>query len=233
MPWWIPLIASSCVTVIASIVGVVALGSSLSKQNWSEVTGTVIGVNRCSGSGSATYSAIVEYEVDGQIYQYIGSSCNSMKPTIGNDLRVVYDPENPSQGANGTFLGLWLVPIIAIGLAIISLGAAIFVIVRRKKSNNSSNPSGQSMDTGNGATSGGIGMVSSQPASTYGQTSSSTYPAATGSSTFANSLGADTPAASAPTSGYNTSTSSGAPASTQNNNSGGKPSLFDQMASGV
>uniref|UniRef100_A0A7S3VD34 DUF3592 domain-containing protein n=1 Tax=Chaetoceros debilis TaxID=122233 RepID=A0A7S3VD34_9STRA len=246
MPWWVPLIFTSCFSVIALIVGVVKLASSISKQSWAEATGTVIGINTCSGgsnNGSTTYSATVEYEVDGQIYQYTGKSCSSFKPTVGNESTVLYDPEEPSVGANGNFAGLWLVPIIAIGVSIIVCGVGIIgTIKKQKQTNNSANPSGQSMDTGN-ATSGRIDLASSQPASTYGQTSSSTYPAAaTGTVTFASSLGGDTAAAApAPTSqpvqssyGYNTSTSSSAPASsTQNNNSSGKPSIFDQMASGV
>lgn len=238
MPWWIPLIFTSCFTVIAALVGVVTLVNSFSKQSWAEVTGTVIAINQCSSGGSnnsRTYSATVEYEVDGELYQYTGNSCSSMKPTVGNELRVVYDPDDPSKGANGTFAGLWLVPIIAIGLSFLMCGAGIFTILRHRKTNNSANPSGQSMDTGNAA-SGGMGMTSSQPASTYDQTSSSTYPAATtGTSNFANSLGDTTPTSKPVQSsyGYNTSTSSSAPASTQNNNSGGKPSLFDQMSSGV
>jgi len=238
MPWWVPLIFTSCFSVIALIVGVITLASSISKQNWAEVTGTVIGINTCannggsSNSGGTTYSATVEYEVDGQTYQYTGNSCSSFKPTVGNESTVLYDPEEPSVGANGNFAGLWLVPIIAIGLSIIICGVGICTVQKLRKTNNSANPSGQSMDTGN-ATSGGMGMASSQPAS-------STYPAATGTSTFASSPGGDTAAAPAPTSqpvqssyGYNTSTSSSAPASTQNNNSSGKPSIFDQMSSGV
>eukprot|EP00552_Chaetoceros_brevis_P004689 CAMPEP_0197735126 /NCGR_PEP_ID=MMETSP1435-20131217/320_1 /TAXON_ID=426625 /ORGANISM="Chaetoceros brevis, Strain CCMP164" /LENGTH=259 /DNA_ID=CAMNT_0043322703 /DNA_START=71 /DNA_END=853 /DNA_ORIENTATION=- len=234
MPWWVPLIFTSCFSVIALIVGVITLASSISKQSWAEATGTVIGINTpCSRSVPIAYSATVEYEVDGQIYQY-SDSCSLLKPTVGNESRVLYDPNEPSDGASGTFVGLWLVPIIA-GVSIIVCGVGICIVQNRRKTNNSANPSGQSMDTGN-ATSSGMGMASSQP----GQTSSSTYPAATGTSTFASSLGGDTAAAPAPTSqpvqssyGYNTSTSSSAPASTQNNNSSGKPSIFDQMSSGV
>lgn len=239
MPWWGPLLCTSCFTVVAAIVGVMTLANSISKQNWAEVMGTVIDINTCDSndSSSTTYSAIVEYEVDGQIYQYTGNSCSSFRPTVGNESRVIYDPENPSQGASGTFTGLWLVPMIAIGLSIIMCGVGICIILNRRKKKNSANPTAQSMNTGN-ATSGGMEMTSSQPASTYGQTPSSTYPAATGTTTFASSLGGDTAAAPAPTSqpvqssyGYSTSTSSSVPASTQNNNSSGKPSLIDQLAS--
>ena len=132
MPWWVPLIFTSCFSVIALIVGVITLASSISKQNWAEVTGTVIGINTCSRSGPTAYSAIVEYEVDGQTYQYTGNSCSSFKPTVGNESRVLYDPNEPSDGASGTFAGLWLVPIIA-GVSIIVCGVGICTVQKRRK----------------------------------------------------------------------------------------------------
>jgi len=156
--------------IFFSSVGLFSLGisiflsvDSISKQNWVEVDGVIIGADYVDRIG---YVAIVQYQVAGQTYQLTEGG---RKPTIGNEFRVIYDPNEPSEGVGGSFSSLWIGPIGCFGVFVVTFGVGIpALLCQIRKENNAANPSGQRMDTGN-ATSSGMGMVSSQPLSNYGQ----------------------------------------------------------------
>jgi hypothetical protein len=48
----------------------------------------------------------MEYAVDGTTYQFTTDSCSNPGPTVGNDIKVLYDPSDPSDVADGSFLAL-------------------------------------------------------------------------------------------------------------------------------
>ncbi len=85
-----------------------------------------------SGSGDRTYAAVIEYfdEFNQETYQFRTSSCTNPGPTVGNSITVLYDPENPGEAVNGSFLGLWLLPLVLFGLGSICLCVLTFGICR-------------------------------------------------------------------------------------------------------
>ena len=105
-------ICGGIVVIIVSlsfvIVGVAVLGISIDKSNnYAETMGTIIDLRSCESSCSGstsngsqcseTYAIIVEYTVGDTNYVIELDSCSNPGPTVGNDIKVLYDPDNPEQ----------------------------------------------------------------------------------------------------------------------------------------
>ncbi len=91
------------------------------QSNLLSAIGTIIDIYRCSSSesiSSATYGAVIEYfdEINNEVYVFESKTCRGFRPTIGNSIKVLYDPSNPGEAYNGSFLGMWLAPIICLGV---------------------------------------------------------------------------------------------------------------------
>jgi hypothetical protein len=98
------------------------------------VTGTVS--CGCTSSGTntgctTTYSPTIEYIVNGISYQFKSSVCSNPRPSVGSSIKVLYDPDDPSDARDGSFTSLWLGPIVAFIFGIACAGMLVFII--RKK----------------------------------------------------------------------------------------------------
>ena len=52
-------------------------------------------MNNNNSGCSETFGAIIEYEVQNTTYTIEPSSCSDPGPTVGNEIRVLYDPDDP------------------------------------------------------------------------------------------------------------------------------------------
>jgi len=106
--------------------GVVFTMGSIDKlNNLVSTLGTIIGTELCSSTtpGSDTYSAIIEYydSYNNATFVFTAEHCSSPPPTVGNSITVLFDPEEPGVGFDGSFLGLWLFPIILFGFGVATI----------------------------------------------------------------------------------------------------------------
>ena len=104
--------------------GIALFSTSKSKlDNLSSTDGTIIDTKTCSAggnSGGTTEAAVIEYfdPVNNATYQFTTSSCSNPGPTVGKTIKVLYDPEVPGEAYDGSFFGLWLLPLIIIGIGV-------------------------------------------------------------------------------------------------------------------
>ena len=96
--------------------------------------GTVVGTQRC---GTDTYAAVIEYFDDENLetFQFTTESCSNPAPKVGNSITVLYDPENPGYAVSGSFVALWLAPIVLLVLGVIFSCAFGFIICKLCSSN--------------------------------------------------------------------------------------------------
>jgi hypothetical protein len=117
------LIVTCCLAISFMIGGIALSVASRSKlDNLSSTEGTIIDTKSCSGNGN-TEAAVIEYfdPVNNSTFQFTTSSCSSPGPTVGKAIKVLYDPEFPGVAYDGSFMGLWLLPLIVFGIAVIAL----------------------------------------------------------------------------------------------------------------
>lgn len=118
------VIVGICTLVFGGL-GVFLLTSSINKQSTLMTTsGTIIGTSYCGCSSSGTtggacrgtYAAIIQYfdEINEQTYTFTTDSCSNPAPTVGNGIKVLYDPNSPGRAFDGSFMGLWLAPLICL-----------------------------------------------------------------------------------------------------------------------
>ncbi len=112
-------------TLAFSGAGAFLMTSSINKQNTLLTTsGTIIGTSYCGCSSSGpttgacrgTYAAIIQYfdEINEQSFTFTTDSCSNPGPTVGNSIKVLYDPNVPGRAYDGSFIGLWLAPLICL-----------------------------------------------------------------------------------------------------------------------
>jgi len=101
------------------------LNSSVQKSNnYSETMGTIVGLRSCGSggnSGGSTFGAIIEYTVENKLYTFEPNGCTNPPPTVGKEIRVLYNPDDPQDGASGTWVGLYLFPTILFSIGISTL----------------------------------------------------------------------------------------------------------------
>jgi len=140
------MIIFGIVSVACIIGGAGLLDSSIDKSNnYSETTGIIIGTRSCGQSCSnnngnndgcsETFGAIIEYTVNNTTYIIEPSSCSDPPPKIGNDIRVLYDPDDPQEGVDGSWIGLYLAPTILLVIGITTFLSIVVLccITNRKK----------------------------------------------------------------------------------------------------
>jgi len=116
------MIAGGIISFAFIIGGGGLLSSGIDKSNnFSETMGTIIGRRSCGTSGNndgETFGAIIEYEVQNTTYTIEPSTCTNPGPTVGNEIRVLYDPDDPQEGVDGSWVGLYLAPTILLVIGI-------------------------------------------------------------------------------------------------------------------
>jgi len=134
----------------------VLLTSWEKSKNWLSVTGTIVDTVYCGCSSSnnnnnssctRTYSAVIQYIVDGITYTFNTTSCSSPGPKVGNDIKVLYDPSNPSTGVDGSFVALWLAPMILLPLGVCSCFFCCVALFKMMAGNKTDPDNGFGADT--------------------------------------------------------------------------------------
>ena len=126
----------------------ISSGIQLKKQNeWVTTTGTVIATQHCEGDDedddNVNERAIIEYEVLSLETKYIfqSSLCSSNPPEIGEEIPVLYNPNEPSQAMDASFASAWLFQVIfGVGGLLLSFGSCIHL---RSMKDDVDEPSGQ------------------------------------------------------------------------------------------
>lgn len=215
--------------------------SAIYKQiNFISTEGTI--VDRRSCGDDDLFAAIIEYydEYNQQTYQFQSSNCYNPGPTVGNPIKVLYNPENPGISAvDASFLGLWLTPLI---LSIIDAGI-LFVVIRKACGNDKSHNTFEEQNHTNSYTTQLI-PIHPQPTvlgvdndgNTYNQISSSSTPYNASNTYNYSDQDATIQSTNQPISNSTTSTFeySGVTAMSQpSNNSTAPISYFDEMNSKI
>lgn len=99
--------------------------------------GEVIELVARRSSDSTTYAPRYRFVVEGQQAYTVISSSSSSPPAydVGEQVKVLYDPENPTDAKIDSFMGLWFGPVLIIGMGLVfSLIAVIpaFMFWRRR-----------------------------------------------------------------------------------------------------
>jgi len=140
----VPAVLCSFFAITAFVFGFIYLIPSISKKKSMEETmGTIVYVHSCGRSGEngpntggETWSASVEYEVEGSVFEMLDKHCFGKPPTIGNSFPVLYNPNDPWESESGTFFALWLLPTILYIFATILLSLG-FILTKRLRSKRS------------------------------------------------------------------------------------------------
>ena len=205
-------------------------------NNLESTEGQIVGTSICYGSGSSndTYAAIIEYydKINKQTYEFTTSHCSNPGPKVGNSIKVLYDPENPGEGYDASFVGLWLAPL-AISLFALAfwVTCCIFACKARKMFLGPPEPSNNTIEQASPSESAQVynnnlelpsynNNTIEQPTSVpvYTADTVGTNPYTPSSTTYDNNQNSNQ---------YSTSTTQ----TTTNNNTG--TSLFDQMNVGL
>lgn len=213
-------------------VGGFLLSNTIEKVNsWGSVIGKIIDRQSCgcssstNGSCSTTYAAVVQYEVDGNSYQFTSTSCSNPGPKVGNDIKVLYDPDYPGEAVSGNFIDLYLPIIILAIFAIVGLGVCVAGIMMRKRySNNENTYDGNNMALGQvGADTAFPSKPPMMQQSGWNQEPAKPTPSSTVQSA--------PPAVeeTAPTNPYALHAQQQSQNTSTNNGGNSKPSLFDQL----
>jgi hypothetical protein len=166
---------------------------------------------------------VIEYfdEFNQETYTFTTSTCSSPGPKVGNEIKVLYDPENPGEAYNGSFMGLWLFPLIMGGVGAFLLIFAIVAGLKRFRNKPQESTT--------------VEQAQSDPA--YITSNTNQGPTLTPTATTSNyNNGASSPGTSNPytSNSYTTSNTNQGPtttASNNNTNSNTGTSIFDQLKS--
>lgn len=82
---------------ILTLSGLVMMKDSLPKPSWIKINGQVVSITPLTNNGTTTYSPVVNYEVNSQLYTVNGAGSSSSRPDIGSSIAVAYDPAHPEQ----------------------------------------------------------------------------------------------------------------------------------------
>jgi hypothetical protein len=75
--------------------------ASVSQKDFVKTYGIVVDYYEKYDNDGYTYSEIVEFEVDGQMYTCQASSSSSIPRHVGSEMEVIYNPKNPKDARVG------------------------------------------------------------------------------------------------------------------------------------
>lgn len=126
----------SVMPLILFIVTVILIVNGVNKtKRYDECMGVIVAFRestayRVDSCGKKAISPIVEYQVNGQKYEFVGNFY-STNMTVGKKVNVMYDRNNIAKATIKT--GIYVAPIITGGLTILFvLPIIIFVILKAK-----------------------------------------------------------------------------------------------------
>lgn len=106
-------------------------------NNGETTTSIVIELEESDSDGSCcVYSPIIEFEANGQTYTFeSGNASNPPEYEIGEEVKILYNPENPSNAQINKVSERWLMPVIVIPAMIITSIIFTFAMIRAFRRN--------------------------------------------------------------------------------------------------
>jgi hypothetical protein len=102
--------------------------------------GIVVDMDASTTDGSTTYAPIIEFQANGQTYSFKGGiSSNPPQYSVGDQVNVLYDPDNPETAQINKGSERWLVPLILIPAMIFGVIVVNFFLIRAWKRGDSIN----------------------------------------------------------------------------------------------
>ena len=83
--------------IFALTASTMIIRSNYTKPNWVKINGQVVSITPMLNNGTTTYSPVVNYEVNSQLYTVNDSVSSSSRPDIGSSITVAYNPAHPEQ----------------------------------------------------------------------------------------------------------------------------------------
>lgn len=106
------------ISFVLIMVGLIMIIVNVKKSyfsNYIETEGTIVDIQRKEEYDreegySITYAPVIEYEVNGVMYDFVSKVSSSMKPKLGKKVIMMYNPDNPNKCVKKNDLtGLWFV----------------------------------------------------------------------------------------------------------------------------
>ena len=119
-----------------TIGGVGALFETNRIRSFPLVEGSVVEVDQGPGrDGGLSFTPIIRFStLDGEEWEYRSSVSTSDRPDLGTVVEVRYNPDDPSEAVEDTFLALYALPIALLVFGIVGLiGVAITWIVKGRR----------------------------------------------------------------------------------------------------
>lgn len=95
------------------------------QKTYIETTATVVGYEECElDEGDTGSRYIAEYKIDRDTYQIKANSCTNMPKGIGKEVKIKYNPNNPSDAVFTNDITRYLLPVI--GVIFVIAGIIVF-----------------------------------------------------------------------------------------------------------
>ena len=100
--------------ILFSISGLLFIGGAFTlavriirEVSWIKVDGTIVDVESCGcDSEGCEWRAVITFaSTSGEDTTFSSSACTSYEPTVGDDIPVLFDPEDPTNSIDASFMG--------------------------------------------------------------------------------------------------------------------------------
>lgn len=109
--------------------GFFAVASLDIDEDWVIISGKIADVSTSNRDGSTMYTAVVSYKVGNQDYRIRSKVSSSIRPQLGREKEVAYNPKDPTQAkiveGKGVSILFWFTPIM--GLLVLVSGPISFI----------------------------------------------------------------------------------------------------------
>lgn len=123
--WLIPIIVGLGICIYSALV---IPGKIEKEKTYVETTAVVVDYEMCTfDDGTTGNSYIAEYQVDRDKYRIKSSSCATINKSIGSEVKVKYNPKDPSIAVFTNDISNYIIPLI--GVIFVICG----VVIKRKQ----------------------------------------------------------------------------------------------------
>ncbi len=125
--WLIPIISG----LIICIYSVKVIPNKIKEEKtYIETTAIVVDYETCEfDDGNTGESYVVEYKIDRDSFRLTSNSCATIPKKLGKEVKIKYDPNDPSKAIFANDIGNYLIPVA--GVIFLICG----VILKRKNGN--------------------------------------------------------------------------------------------------
>ncbi len=107
----------------------VLLFSMIAVQTVGTITGNTVTTSHSNGHTEKSYCPQATFTADGKEYNFTNNVCSSSAYSVGSEVDILYDPNNPSKarikGGNQ-----WVIPVVFTGVGLLAFLGALFNIIK-------------------------------------------------------------------------------------------------------